>query len=295
MTGSEGRQSREIWDDHTGARYLLRDRIGIGATAQVFRATDRRDGRPVAVKVAALADGRHRERIAAEAALMAGVQHPALVRFVDQGTAAADSPWAGRSFLVQELVYGSSLAERIRSGPVPGSEVAPWAVGLLSGLRHLHARGIVHRDIKPANLLLSHLRKCPVRIVDFGIAAPAGTEPEPGTSSGTVQYMSPEQAGGGTVRPSDDIYALGLVLLECLTGVKAFPGTSIEALVARTQRSPAVPGRLGAQWESLLTSMTAMHAADRPTALEATAEAAMLLQRPHPLRRRVAARSGSYC
>jgi serine/threonine protein kinase len=101
--------------------------------------------------------------------------------------------------------------------------------------------------------------------------------------------------GGAPVRPADDIYALGLVLLECLTGVKAFPGTAIESLIARTQRSAAVPRHLGAPWESLLTSMTAMHAADRPTALEATAEAAMLLQRPHPLRRRVAARSGSYC
>lgn len=295
MTGADSRQSREIRDESSDARYLLNERIGIGATAEVFRGTDLRDGRPVAIKVAALAGDRHRERLAAEAALMAGVRHPALVRFVDQGTAARDCPWPGRAFLVQELVYGSSLAERIRSGPAPGTEVAPWAVGLLSGLRHLHARGIVHRDIKPANLLLSRLRKCPVRIVDFGIAAPAGTRPEPGTSSGTVQYMSPEQAGGGVVRPADDIYALGLVLLECLTGAKAFPGTAIESLVARTQRSPAIPRHLGAPWVSLLASMTAMHAADRPTALEATAEAAMLLQPPHPLRRRVAARSGSYC
>jgi serine/threonine protein kinase len=295
VTAQAGLQSREVWDEDSEARYLLNERIGLGATAEVFRGTDRRDGSPVAIKVAAVADDRHRERLAAEAALMAEVRHPAVVRFVDQGTAAVHSAWAGRAFLVQELVYGHSLAERIRSGPAPGSEVAPWAVGLLSGLRHLHARGIVHRDIKPANLLLSQLRKCPVRIVDFGIAAPAGTVPEPGISSGTVQYMSPEQAGGAIVGPADDIYALGLVLLECLTGVKAFPGTAIESLVARTQRTPAVPRHLGASWESLLTSMTAMRAADRPTALEATAEAAMLLQRPNPLRRRVAASSGSYC
>ncbi|MBP1134179.1 serine/threonine protein kinase [Arthrobacter sp. PvP023] len=295
MTGDCGCQPPEIWDAGSDTRYLLHERVGIGATAQVFRGTDHRDGRPVAIKVAALADKRNGERIAAEAVLMEGLRHPALVKFVDKGTGAADSRWAGRPFLVQELVYGSSLAETIRWGPVPGSEVAPWAVGLLSGLRHLHARGIVHRDIKPANLLLSRLRKCPVRIIDFGIAAPAGTEPEPGTSSGTVQYMSPEQANGETVRPADDIYALGLVLLECLTGVKAFPGTAVESLVARTLRSPGIPQHLGPQWASLLGSMTARHAAVRPTALEATAEAAMLLQRPHPLRRRVEARSGSYC
>ena len=295
MTGDGGSRPPEIWDARSDARYVLHERVGIGATAQVFRGTDRRDGRPVAIKVAALADDRNRERIVAEAALMEGLQHPALVKFVDQGTGAADCRWAGRPFLVQELVYGSSLADRIRSGPAPGSEVAPWAVGLLSGLRHLHARGIVHRDIKPANLLLSRLRTCPVRIIDFGIAAPAGTEPEPGTSSGTVQYMSPEQANGEIVRPADDIYALGLVLLECLTGVKAFPGTAVESLVARTLRSPEIPRHLGSPWKSLLLSMTATKSADRPTALEATAEAAMLLQRPHPLRRRVEARSGSYC
>jgi len=135
VTGRDAPQSRELWDEHSVARYLLNERIGIGATAEVFRGTDRRDGRPVAIKVAALADDRQRERLAAEAALMAGVRHPALVRFIDQGTAARDSLWAGRAFLVQELVYGSSLAERIRLGPTPGDEVAPWAVGLLSGLR----------------------------------------------------------------------------------------------------------------------------------------------------------------
>jgi serine/threonine protein kinase len=104
-------------------------------------------------------------------------------------------------------------------------------------------------------------------------------------SSGTVHYMSPQQANGGPADPATDVYALGLVLLECLTGTKAFPGTHVESLVARTLRGPAIPQGLGPRWVSLLTAMTAMEAADRPSAAEASAGAAAMIQRPAlPLR-----------
>ena len=108
----------------------------------------------------------------------------------------AGDRWAGRPFIVEEHVYGGSLAERIRSGPADAGDVARWAESALSGLAHVHARGLVHRDIKPANILLSGLRRSAVRIADFGISTPAGAELEPGDSSGTVHYMSPEQAAG---------------------------------------------------------------------------------------------------
>jgi serine/threonine protein kinase len=138
----------------------------------------------------------------------------------------------------------------------------------------------VHRDIKPANLMLSGLRRSPVRIIDFGIVAPAGSAPEPGISSGTVHYMSPEQASGGPARASWDVYAMGLVLLELLTGAKAFPGTAIESLVARTLRSPQVPESLGPGWCSFLRSLTAMDSGERPTAGEAAGMAARLVPVP---------------
>jgi serine/threonine protein kinase len=101
-------------------------------------------------------------------------------------------------------------------------------------------------------------------------------------SSGTVHYMSPQQANGGPADPATDVYALGLVLLECLTATRAFPGTHVESLVARTLRGPAIPQGLGPRWVSLLAAMTAMEAADRPSAEEASAAAAAMVQRPVP-------------
>lgn len=183
---------------------------------------------------------------------------------------------AGRPFLVEELALGTSLAETIRLQSPPPADVARWARGLFEALAHLHASGLVHRDIKPANLMLSGLRRSPVRIIDFGIAAAAGAAPEPGTSPGTVHYMSPEQAAGGAAEPSWDVYAMGLVLLELLTGTKAFPGTAIESLVARTLRSPGIPDSLG-DWAVLLRALTAMDPRERPTAEAAAAMAARLI------------------
>lgn len=113
--------------------------------------------------------------------------------------------------------------------------------------------------------------------------------PEPGISSGTVHYMSPEQACGGAVEPSWDVYAMGLVLLELFTGSKAFPGTAIESLVARTLRSPDVPDHLG-DWAVLLRSLTAMDPGERPTAAGAAAMAAQLIPKVPPRGDRIPAR-----
>lgn len=261
-------------------RFLLRELLGRGATATVFRGTDLSDGRPVAIKVAEGPEPRQAERIHAEARILASLDHPAIVTFIAEGVAPAGGRWAGRPFIVEELAYGGSLAERIRRGPADAGDVARWAAAALSGLAHVHACGLVHRDIKPANILLSGLRRSAVRITDFGISTPAGAKLEPGDSSGTVHYMSPEQAAGGHSGAPGDVYSLGLVLLECLTGAKAFPGTLTESLVARTLRNPGIPAGLGAAWVSLLTAMTGMDPAARPTAAAAGRLAAKL-PRPH--------------
>ncbi|WP_237393929.1 serine/threonine-protein kinase [Pseudarthrobacter sp. ATCC 49987] len=262
--------------DAPGGRFLVHELLGRGATATVFRGTDVADGRPVAIKVAEGPEPQQAERIHAEARVLASLDHPAIVTFIAEGVVPAGDPWAGRPFLVEEFAYGGSLAERIRSGPADAGEVARWAVAALSGLAHVHARGLVHRDIKPANILLSALRRSAVRIADFGIATPAGTTLEPGDSSGTVHYMSPEQAAGRHPGAPGDIYSLGLVLLECLTGAKAFPGTPVESLVARTLRKPLIPAGLGTAWVSLLTALTAMDPAARPSAAAAGNLAAKL-------------------
>jgi serine/threonine protein kinase len=263
----------------TEGRFLVHERLGRGATATVFRGTDLSDGRPVALKVAEGPGTPQAERIHAEAKVLASLDHPAIVRFVAEGVVPGGNAWAGRPFLVEEFAYGGSLAERIRGGAADGGEVARWGAAALSGLAHVHSRGMVHRDIKPANILLSELRRSPVRIADFGISTPAASALEPGDSSGTVHYMSPEQAAGRQPGTPGDIYSLGLVLLECLTGVKAFTGAPVESLVARTLRDPEIPVRLGASWVALLRSMTAMDPAARPTAAEAHAKARKLLPR----------------
>ena len=263
--------------DAPAGRFLVHERLGRGATATVYRGTDLMDGRPVAIKVAEGPEPRHSDRIHAEARILASLDHPAIVTFIAEGVVPAGDQWAGRPFLVEEYVYGGSLAERIRDGVIPDAgDVARWAESALSGLAHVHARGLVHRDIKPANILVSELRRSAVRIADFGIATPAGTELEPGDSSGTVHYMSPEQAAGRHPGASGDIYSLGLVLLECLTGAKAFPGTPVESLVARTLRDPEIPAGVGASWVSLLSAMTAMDPAARPSAAVAGKLAAKL-------------------
>ncbi|MGN7201621.1 serine/threonine-protein kinase [Arthrobacter sp. SAFR-044] len=257
-------------------RWQIGERLGRGSGAEVFRAVDLEGGPAVAVKIAASGGRKQHQRIRNEAAVLAGLNHPSIVRLVAQGVPGGSGAHSERPYLVEELALGTSLAETIRAESPSSGDVAIWARGLFGALAHLHSRGLVHRDIKPANLMLSGLRRSPVRIVDFGIAAATGSPPEPGISSGTVHYMSPEQASGGAVAPSWDVYAMGLVLLELLTGSKAFPGTAIESLVARTLRLPEVPDHLG-DWAPLLRSLTAMDPWERPTAADAAGMAARLM------------------
>ena len=261
-------------------RYLVKERLGRGSMAEVFRAGDLAGGRDVAVKIAADDSPKHRERIANEATVLAGLDHPSVIAFIAAGTMPLRGPLSGRPYMVEELALGPSLAEVTR-GPLRSShEVAVWAGALYDCLGYLHGQGVVHRDIKPGNLMLSGLRRSPVRIVDFGIAAATGAAPEPGLSSGTVHYMSPEQASGGAAQPSWDVYALGLVLLELLTGTRAYTGTAVESLVARTLRGPVIPAALGPGWGSLLREVTAMTSAERPSAAEAAVMARRLAGSP---------------
>jgi serine/threonine protein kinase len=261
----------------TAGRYQFKERLGRGSLAEVFRAVDLEGGPDVAVKVAVGDSEKHFERIRNEVEVLSALHHPSIVRFIAQAVMPAGTPFAGRPCLVEELAHGASLSEATRISEPRPEDVAGWACGLFGALAHLHERGLVHRDIKPANLMLSGLRRSPVRIIDFGIVAAAGSPPEPGISSGTVHYMSPEQASGGPARTSWDVYAMGLVLLELLTGSKAFPGTAIESLVARTLRSPEIPDSLGTGWCSLLGALTAMDSDARPTAAEAAGIAARLI------------------
>ncbi|WP_233193294.1 serine/threonine-protein kinase [Cryobacterium sp. Y29] len=255
-------------------RFSIESLIGAGGMASVYRANDTALGRTVAVKLFR-ADGgaSDPERQSGEIALLASLNHFALVTLFDAGTAIVDG--APRAYIVMELVDGPDLRTRIESGPLPSLDVAIMGADLAEALHYVHEQGIIHRDVKPANVLLAPSgfpgRGMHAKLADFGIARLLDETRLTATGSllGTASYLSPEQALGGVIAAPTDVYSLGLVLLECLTGVRAYPGTAVESAMARLQRQPEIPSQLGRQWTEVLRAMTARDFADRPTAADA--------------------------
>lgn len=175
-----------------------------------------------------------------------------------------------------ELVVGETLADAVLRGPLGSERTAQVGRVLAEALAHVHGEGLVHRDVKPANVLLG--RDGRVRLTDFGIArlVDAAKVTATGLTVGTASYLSPEQVLGTHVGPLSDVYSLGLVLLECLTGRREYPGNAIEVALARLNRQPVVPQTLPSGWPGLLTSMTARESGPRPTAYEAARELAAI-------------------
>ncbi|WP_103355813.1 serine/threonine-protein kinase [Amycolatopsis sp. CA-128772] len=278
--------------DVIAGRYETGSLIGRGATAGVYRAVDRELGREVAVKVY---DSRvvavEQLRRAREKTLLASVQHPGIVALFDSGTE------GDRPYLVMQLIDGENLAERLCAGPFSAAEVSELAVRLADALAHVHARHIVHRDLKPANVLLGP--GGPV-LTDFGIAHELDSTRITGTGlvTGTAAYLAPEQILGEPAGPAADIYALGLILLECLTARLEFPGTLAESATARLHRAPRVPADTPAPLADALTRMTAREPGDRPSAeeipllLRALPATAVRPAAAAPGRRRVVAAAG---
>jgi eukaryotic-like serine/threonine-protein kinase len=254
-----------VSDVLVGGRYRLEERIGFGGMAEVWRATDLSGNRPVAVKLLAEGTGDAR-RFAAEVRVLSRVSHPAVVRFLGAGD------HHGRLYLVMELVEGETLADRLAGGPLPAAGVARLGAVLAGALGAAHRVGIVHRDVKPANVLLDAAGH--PHLADFGVSRLVGAATITGTGwvVGTAGYLAPEQVEAAVVGPPADVYALGLVLLECLTGERAFPGGAVQAAAARLTRDPEVPAGLPAPWPALLTAMTARDPLARPSA-DAVADA----------------------
>lgn len=259
-------------------RYRIVRLIGRGMTASVYQARDDVLGRDVALKLfpAHLVGSDELRRYRAEIELLATFNHPSLVTLYDAGTdmRLSDEP---RTFLVMELIEGTDLHARLHnSKPLPPEYVSRIGAELTSALDYVHGRGVIHRDVKPGNILLTSDcgGSAPVaKLADFGIARIIdGTRvTATGTTVGTAAYLSPEQATGSVLGPSSDIYSLGLVLLECLTGTLEYPGNAVESAVARVHRSPQVPPELGPQWSWLLSAMTAMEPTARATAKDVEA------------------------
>jgi hypothetical protein len=246
-----------------GGRYELGALLGTGASAVVRRAVDRETGRPFAVKLFhAGASAHDRRRQQREMRALAALHHPGLVGLHDGGVE------AGRPYIVTDLVEGPTLAELVAEGPLQPAQVRQIGARLADALAHVHAGGIVHRDLKPANVLLGSDGR--PRLADFGIArALDGTAVTgAGYVVGTAAYLAPEQVRGEWVGPEADVYALGLVLLESLTGRREYPGALVESATARLHRAPGIPDDLPSALRTALHTMTALDPAVRPTAAD---------------------------
>jgi serine/threonine protein kinase len=260
-------------------RFRVSGLIGRGGMATVYRADDEALGRTVALKVIRgdLADGEDLQRQQDEIQLLATLNHPGLVTLFDAATDAE-----GQAFLVMELVEGTDLHTRLRDGILPADEVARIGHSLAEALVYVHAQGVVHRDIKPGNILLpatdAPLPGQHAKLADFGIAriVDGARLTATGKVLGTASYFSPEQALGEPLTPASDVYSLGLVLLESLTGERAFGGTAVESMTARLARDPEVPAELGDSWAGLLRGMTQRMPDARPTARDVSGALARL-------------------
>jgi eukaryotic-like serine/threonine-protein kinase len=249
-----------------GGRYRLERQIGVGATARVWLAFDAVLERRVAVKMLDSPIGgeaAHIERFRREARAVAKVQHPHIVTVLDSGE------HDGMPFIVLEYVEGETLKERIRRvGRLTVTEAVAFAIEVARALEAAHARGIVHRDVKPQNILLD--AEGGAKVTDFGIAR-SGNEDGltlGGRVLGTTDYISPEQALGHEVTGQSDLYSLGVVLYESLTGAVPFTGTSHIAVATMHVREdmPDVQRRrpeVSAALAAIVERATAKHLALR--------------------------------
>jgi eukaryotic-like serine/threonine-protein kinase len=241
-------------------RYLLSDLLGAGGMAEVFLAHDRLLGRDVALKVLKehyAKDVQFVGRFRREAQSAAALNHPNVVQVYDQGRFED-----GRYYIAMEHVPCGNLGDRIdRTGPLDPVEATRFASQVAEALRVAHERGIVHRDIKPQNVLLDATGEA--KVADFGIALAASTSSTSGTNQvfGTPSYMSPEQAMGERVGPQSDLYSLGVVIYEMLTGAVPFEAEGplatamkhvIEPPLPPRKRSPLIPEGMDALVMGLL-------------------------------------------
>jgi len=251
-------------------RYQLQELLGRGAMGEVWRASDQVLGRLVAVKLLRAEEAADAERFRLEAQTAARLNHPNVVGMYDFGSH-HDQP-----YLVMELVDGWSLAqERSLRGALPPAEAAAIAAQAAAGLAAAHQQGVIHRDIKPANLMLATDRT--VKVADFGIArfaAADSTLTATGKILGTADYLAPERALGRPAQPASDVYSLGCVLYELLTGRPPFSGgTSLAVVQQHVSATPPPPSRLRAEipqpLSDLVLHLLAKDPANRPTAEQA--------------------------
>jgi tetratricopeptide (TPR) repeat protein len=282
LAGASGEDSLSAWEKGLApgevvGRFEILQEIGRGGFGAVYSALDVELGRTVAFKT--LRPGRSHHDVSAdwigkEAEAVARLDHPSIVTLFEVGS------WQGGPYLVEELLRGETLDERLARGPLPLDQALEVAVQIARALSHAHSRGVLHRDLKPANVFLTEDGR--VKLLDFGLAHLLGTRGAP--SGGTPAYMAPEQARGEAVDERADVFASGAVLFEALAGRRPFevedgwttalrrgpaprlpagvPRAVARAVARSLSPDPAGRPRNGQAW--LGTLLTARQALERP-------------------------------
>lgn len=271
--------------EHFRHRYQVQTKVGSGACATVYRAYDTTLGRTVALKAFHPPEFRRIEnesdpdsfaaQFSAEVTALSHLNNKFIVKLLD-----ACAPGTGDdAYLVLSYHSGGTLRSRAQS-PMRPDHVAYIGMALSDALIDVHQSGFIHLDVKPANVLLSAAGR-PV-LCDFGIAQQQSQAASPRScrTLGSASYLSPEQALGRALTSASDIYSLGLVLIELLSGTRVYSGSALEAATARLLRAPQSPRWLSPQWRELLTSMVAMNPEDRPKATQCRLQLALLQDSP---------------
>ena len=256
-------------DNYTGEvldeRYEILQLIGEGGMARVYKATDRRLNRNVAVKIMReelFLDPESQKSFYAEAQAVAMLSHPNIVGIYDVNTHGLTD------YIVMELLDGITLRQYLeKKHRVPWKQVVFFAGQISDALSHAHSKGIIHRDIKPQNIML--LRDGSVKVADFGIAAlEKKMQTSSGTAIGSLNYIAPEQLRGEPASPATDVYALGIVMYELLTGFKPYTGSSPSDVLLKLETGEILPARafeqeIPAELESIVSRAMQPNAAER--------------------------------
>jgi serine/threonine-protein kinase len=246
--------------------FELESKLGEGAMGIVWLA--RRGDETVALKLlrpALAGNDVYRERFLREARVAAEVRHRHLVPVLDAGE--VDGTW----FLASSYVSGGSLAERLGGRPVPPAEAVRVAIALAAALGALHEHGIVHRDVKPENVMLG---EDGAALTDFGLAKGEAYTvlTRPGEIMGTLDYIAPELISGGAASPASDLYALGCLVYECLTGAPPFASRGLfQVAVAHLEEEPAAPAGVAADLGWVVLRALAKDPDERPPSAAAFA------------------------
>ncbi|MEA2405624.1 MAG: eukaryotic-like serine/threonine-protein kinase [Thermoleophilaceae bacterium] len=251
-------------------RYVIKHRIGSGGMADVYCAEDRQLGRDIALKVLHRRFARDQEfveRFRREASAAAGLQHPNVVNVFDRGE------HEGTYYIAMENLHGPTLKEVIRTeAPISQERAIGFVIQILQAAGFAHQRGVIHRDFKPHNVIVGQGDR--VKVTDFGIARAGASEmTETGSIMGTAQYLSPEQAQGQKVEATSDLYSIGVILFELLTGQVPFSGDSAVSIALKhVSEDPPPVDRIRPGVHPMLANVVAQALAKDPAHRFQTAE-----------------------